>query len=435
MQKKRMTAAIVTVILVLSSLTASAEWLSAGYDTTDLDNITKVYNEVIDGNYTSRFKEDKLPESAIVWKAEGYELAYPHAGYDRLYLEGNRQEITRYNNLFPQWETRFVDQFWEIGGNHRIYQRQQTKVPGYGWVFDYSDNEAIDAALCVPTNREATVSYSFKPYGVGPFDMNGNYVSEEVEAMYNRFIGEDAVDEVCGRFAYDSNKNITSGLFTPESLSAINTETGYHYVSDEVIAGLFGSIVSIFVSGPSYPGSVTKVAATEYLKHPNWEGWHADTVKWGGANVSWTKPTFEMKAPYKMYQFLVVNGLVFDGRNDLPRIWRYTGGKATPNVEWKYAFPEADLPQIVMAGGISPFDIIEFKYVNGKLAIDEVTGEPIYRVTDEYANVYVKTTDKEIQYWIKDDVTNAEMQMFSVPRTSTTGSYGGYVGGATFIAN
>ena len=151
--------------------------------------------------------------------------------------------------------------------------------------------------------------------------------------------------------------------------------------------------------------------------------------------MSWTKPTFEMKAPYKMYQFLVVNGLVFDGRNDLPRIWRYTGGKATPNVEWKYAFPEADLPQIVMAGGISPFDIIEFKYVNGKLAIDEVTGEPIYRVTDEYANVYVKTTDKEIQYWIKDDVTNAEMQMFSVPRTSTTGSYGGYVGGATFIAN
>lgn len=421
MQKKRMTAAFITVILVLASFTASAEWQSAGYDTRDLDNIGKIYNEVIDGHYTSKQKTDALPESAIEWREEGYERAYPHAGYSRLYLEGQRQEITRYNNLFPQWETRFKDYFWELYGDHKIYQRQQTNIPGIGWEFDYSKDEAVDSRLFVPTNRyESDVTVSFRNYGVGPFNLDGYYVSDEAMAMYERFGVDDFKD---GRFAYNENKDIISGPFTAARLSELDAQ-GHYVVSDAEIAGQIAAIAAKYYTGPNYVGGyVTKVGPTEYLKHGEKWSWDSDTLIWGAADISWTEPAYEMEEPYEMYQYLIVNGLVFDGRNDLPRIWRYTGGKATPTVEWKYAFAEKDYP----------YNVVEQKYVDGKPAIEN--GEPVYRIpTGEYANDYIKVTETEIQQWLKDEVNNVKIH--SESRVGPTdGYYAGYMGGASFIAN
>lgn len=42
---------------------------------------------------------------------------------------------------------------------------------------------------------------------------------------------------------------------------------------------------------------------------------------------------YEMDEPYCYYQYLIVNGVAMDGHNDTPRIFRYTGGKATPEVQ------------------------------------------------------------------------------------------------------
>lgn len=432
MQKKRIIALVVTAVMALSSVSVFAEWNFAGYDTTDLTNIGKIYNEVIDGNYTSKVKVEPLPASAIEWKAEGYELSYPHAGYERLYLEGNAQLVTRYNNMFPQWETRFADCYWEIGGNHKIWQRQQTNVPGYGWLWDYGKDADTDAKLYVPTTRnEANVKYSFENYGVGPYDLKGNLVGSDVLAMYARF-GLEGVTEI-----------FNNPIFAPESLSAIDRNTGKFVVTDEMLANYVGSIQAKIKTGPAYPvGTVTKNAADEYLIHgENWTAWHDDTVKWGGGMVTWTKPQFEAKEPYLYYQYLVVNGLVFDGRGDTPVIWRYTGGKATPKVEWKYAFSEAAAPGALLdyiddrfAGSDSsaPWNVIEFKYIDGKIALDE-NGYPIYRVpTGEYANIYVKVTPTEIQYWLKDDVK--DVMLCSINRTSTTGSYIGYAPGAVLVS-
>lgn len=419
MQKKRMTAAIVTVILALSSLSVSAEWISAGYDTTDLNSIGKIYNEVIGGKYTSNTRIDKLSEKDIVWKAEGYELSYPHAGYERLYLEGNAQQITRYNNLFPQWETRFADYFWELYGDHRIYQRQQTKIPLVGWKWDFSEDEAIDATLFVPTNRYATALESFEVYGIGQFDLNGNVIcNEDVKKMYARFGVDNEIFHII-----PGTKEIEAGTFFASANLSRKDDNGHYIVTDEKIAENAGVIVSKFLTGPSYRGdSAKKDVAKEYLKHGDKWLWDEDTLKYGGAKISWTNPTYEMDEPYYMFEYLVINGLVFDGRNDLPRIYRYTGGKATPKIEWKYAFAEAEYP----------FSVIEFKYIDGKLAYEN--GEPVYRMpTGEYANSYVKTTDKEIQIWLKD--AKSDVMIASVPRTSTTGYYGGYVGGANFVAN
>lgn len=127
--KKKRIAAVLAAAMALSTATASAEWLFAGYDTTNLNDIGKIYNEKVNGHYTNKSKVEPIDANQVKWYFEGYELEYPHAGYDRLYLEGKAQQITRYNNLFPQWETRLKDNMWELCGEHRIYQRQQTKSP------------------------------------------------------------------------------------------------------------------------------------------------------------------------------------------------------------------------------------------------------------------------------------------------------------------
>lgn len=421
MQFIKKVAIISSAIMAFSAVSASAAWQFAGYDTCDIDNgnVYKIYNEIIDGNYTSKSKRVEVPESEIVWKAEGFEFEYPHAGYDRLYIEGNRQLITRYNNLFPQWETRFVDYFWEIArgedGGHDIYQRQQTKIPGFGWAWDYGSNEEIDRALLTPTTRNENVKYSYKVYGVGPFDLNGNFVSDEVMDMYKKF-GVDGDFDV-----YDTEPNSkelkeTSPLHNSK-LSEIDEFTGEYVMSDDDIAELVSSIQTKFVTGKSLRGdNPTKDVAAEYLKHGDaWE-WDADTVRCGGGKISWTDVTYEMDEPYLMYQYLIVNGVVFDGSNDTPRIFRRTGGKATPNVEWKYAFAEAEYP----------YSVVEFKYIDGKLAVDK-NGYPVYRYpTGEFANYYCKVTPTEIQVWLKDDV--ADMLVASVSRTDhDLGGFSSYV--------
>lgn len=419
--QKKVVAIVTSAVLALGAISASAAWVSAGYDTTDLNNIGKIYNEIVDGNYTSKIKVEPVAAEDIKWVTEGYELEYPHAGYDRLYLEGNAQKITRYNNLFPQWETRLVDCFWEIGGNHRIYQRQQTKIPGLGWRWDYSSDPALEAMIFVPTTRTQAVDVDYRPYGIGRFDLKGNLVSDEIMAMYDAF-GVYATD-------YDvieGTKEIAPGsFFHNANLSALD-ETGHFVVSDAEIALEAGLISSKFLTGPDYGngGSITKDAAAEYLAHPYWQWAGEEVVKAAVADIDWTAPMFEVEEPYNMYQYLIINGLVFDGSNDLPRIFRYTGGKATPTVEWKFAFPEAAYP----------YSIVEAKYINGKLALDE-DGNAFYRIpTGQFANSYVKTTDTEIQIWLDDG--HGDQMIAAIDRThDTLGSYAGYTNAADWASN
>lgn len=192
--------ALVNAAAVFSSVTASAAWEFAGYDTTNPPEYSKIYNEVIGGKYTSKTKTDALSEKDVAWKLEGYELQYPHAGYERLYLEGNAQKnITRTTNLFPQWETRFKDFMWDIAkdetGGHLIYQRQQTMINNKYWAWDFGKDAYDDAMVFVPTTRHAEVTEEFKNYGIANLDLNGNYIFDragnthnaEKTAVYNKF--------------------------------------------------------------------------------------------------------------------------------------------------------------------------------------------------------------------------------------------------------
>ena len=400
--KKKRIAAVLAAAMALSTASVSADWIFAGYDTTNLNDIGKIYNEKVGGHYTSKSRIDPIAPESVVWRFEGYEFLYPHAGYDRLYLEGNAQQITRYNNLFPQWETRQKDYMWELCGEHRIYQRQQTKIPGVGWTWDYSNDADTDSKLFTKTTRFAETKDSFKTIGFANLDLNGNKISEKVEEMYRYFgVYIDVNDLVANTYVDVDGDGHLDQLFAPETLGKLDTSNHY-IVTDEMLAGYVASIQSKMVTGPSLTGkgTETKDVAGEYLKNNGRKDWFwdADTVRFGGGTIGWTAYTYEMDDMYDYYQFLIVNGVVCDGRNDTPRIYRKTGGKASPKVEWKYiTWDDVNNMGITTDGGV--LDIVEWKHIDGKPAYN-ADGTPVLRIpTGEYANCYIYVTDTEIQVW------------------------------------
>ena len=440
---KKTVLSLLSCTIMAGSISVSAAWEFAGYDTTMPPSYGKIFNEKINGEYTSKTKTEAVAEECVVWKNEGFELDFPHAGYERLYLEGNAQSITRHNGQLPQWETRFKDYLWEVAGEHRIYQRQQTKIPNIGWKWDFG-NEAFgisDDMLFVPTTRTASTTDKYLQYGIASFDMNGNLISNETKRLYDSVyvdldnglydVGSSSEGYKYGPYTVklDEEGNPTKEIvdntyFSDENLSLLD-ENGQYVITDEELAVKVALIGSKYVTGPSFYGeNPTKDVAAMYtdlirngFDADEWF-WDSDTVVHLLADISWTAPQYEMEEPYNYYQYLVVNGLVFDGRNDLPRVYRYTSGKATPKVEWRYQWSERAYP----------YNVIEFKYVDGKQAFD-LEGNPIYRVpTGEYGNIYFKTTPKEIQLWIKDSRGgNVMIEAFSRVNGNFGGGYAGYV--------
>lgn len=443
--KKSLIAGALCSAVAFSTLSVSAEWVDAGYDTTTPPSYYKIQNEVLYGKLTSNAKKVPVKSEDVEWKTEGYELDYPHVGYDRLYLEGNAQVITRYNGLYPQWQTQFRDFMWELktideNGNgivdanetkHVVWERQQTNIPGIGWRWDFGNANlgVSDFEVFVPTNKTETATVAWAPFGVGSYDMYGNKITDraEIASLYTSMLGDYAwmtLDKVEG----DPAKSPVDPFFSAANLSQ-KDENGAFAVTDEMIAKKLGAFIGAkTLTGRTYYGEdATKNVAYKYLEafhggYVNDWAWDNDVVKYMDAEISWTAPQFEMAEPYNYYQYLVINGLTFDGRNDTPRIFRFTGGKATPNVEWKYVFSEAEYP----------YNVIEVKYVDGVLAIDENTQLPIYRTTSEFGNAYFKVTSNEIQLWVKDE-RGGDVMVDSASRTDA--NYGGYATGYTNGAN
>lgn len=455
---KILVSAAVTASMLTSAAFAAFEF--AGYDTSNPGNYTKVYNEVIDGKYTSKQVTEPVNPLDVEWKFEGYELAYPHTGYERLYLEGNAQNnITRLAPVYPQWETRFQDFMWELSGDHRIWQRQQTKINNTYWAWDFGNDylNVPDSNVFVPTGRTAKVDVTWDAAGVMNLDKEGKFVFDQEGRIFNEvlysaytrfdmpkyFEVKPVVDEF-GAIVRDEEgkalltKEIVDGsFFHASNLSQINPVDGQFVVSDADIAWALDIPYLKVLTGPTYHGEpATKVAAVEYFKSGcnNAWVWDNDTVQIERYDalglrilptISWTTPKYEMAAPYCYYQYLVVDGLVLDGRNDTPRVFRYTGGKADPKVEWRYCFMEA----------AAPYQVVEVMYVENNegvmiMALDD-NGEPYVRIpTGEFADSYVVVTDTAVQVWVTDGTHKAMIGEYSRVNGPFGGAYYGYTSGA-----
>ena len=438
MRKNILTIAV--AVSLLAATAASAEWRFAGYDTTNPPEYGKIYNEVLNGKYTSKQKVDPVAQKDVEWKFEGYELAYPHAGYERLYLEGNAQKaITRTTSAFPQWETRFRDYMWEVSGDHKIYQRQQTKINNKYWAWDFGKDAYDESYVFVPTTRYAAVTVDYRNYGFANLDTDGNYVfdvngniyNEEKYELYADFeVMPEAFNVILDEYGNPTKEIKAGDFFHSDNLSLLDA-TNQFAVADWEIAEQIDNMQSKFVTGPSYYGeNPTKDVAAMYYQNLGSEWtWDSDTVvKNHKATISWTTPEYEMTEPYYYYQYLVVNGVKMDGHNDTPRIYRYTGGKANPQTQWKYAFVEADYP----------YNIVEYKYIIGNdgkwhQAFDE-NGEAVYRYpTGDFGRSYFKVTDTEIQYWVKDAKGDYMLDSINRANADFGNWYEGYVNAAGYV--
>ncbi len=415
-------AAFVTITATVASMgtvfaqTEMDNMRFAGYDLSNPNSPNKIYNEVINGKYTN--KQVFVPVTSE-WYAEGYESVYPYAGYSRMYIEGNRQDITAYNNLFPQWETRKQDYMWEIKAPYVIWERQQTKYMNETWKWDFG-NEAFsipDEILKTKTNRTAHVlDISMKPYGFGIYNTCGNFLSDDEMRMYSDFSVK------APKLWTDAVANV----LTTENLSKRDAN-GRYEMTDAEIASVIPVVYSKYITAQfdttGSKGRTTKNVASEYLKHMN-DGWEWDFDSFGiryDASISWTAPAYEMAEPYNYYQYLVINGVVMDGSCGKDRILRYTGGKASPSVTWKFAFFQNSIDE---SGNIdnSVYEVVERKYIDGVPAVDEYN-QPIYRVpTGEYGNTYFKLNGNFIEKWITDDSGNKI-------KVATYENWGGSLGG------
>lgn len=401
---KKAVVLVLAVMMLLSANTAvmahseMENMVFAGYDTTDWSNPNKIYNEVIGGKYTN--KQVLVPVSPT-WKVEGYEKVYPYAGYSRMYLEGNKQDITAYNSLFPQWETRRRDYMWEMKAPYYVYERQQTKVDGKTWTWDFGNEKfnIPDSALLTKTVKQATVvNIEFKNYGFGKYNNKGALLTAAEQAMYNAF-GVNAVA--------DWNRLVSTEL-TPSKLGA-QDDYGRYVITDADIAAMIPVVQSKYITAKfnetGNEGLATKSVAAEFLKHgTNW-AWDYDssfkTVN--TAKISWTTPVYELCEPYRQYQYLVINDVVFDGTNGKEAIWRYTGGLANPKITWNFAFFQHARDAY---GNLldDVFEVVEQKYVDGVPGVD-ANGAYIYRVpTGTYGKTFfvVNKTNKTVEYWITD---------------------------------
>lgn len=415
--------AIISVVATMG-ITAFAQtemdnMVFAGYDTTDPYNPNRIYNEVINGNYTN--KQVLVPVSPT-WSAEGYESVYPYAGYDRMYLDGKKQPITRYNNSFPQWETRRRDYMWEVKYPYTIWERQQTKVNNKTWTWDFG-NAAFsipDEILKTRTNRSAyVVDVSMKEYGFGRYDKSGNLLDVDEQRMYSDF----SVN------AISIWNELVNNVLTTEKLSARSADTNKYLMSDADIASVIPVVYSKYITAKfdkkGNAGLATKSVANEYLIHMN-DGWEWDSDSFAirnDAEISWTAPAYEMAEPYNYYQYLIVNGVVLDGTDGKDRILRYTGGKASPKVTWKFAFFQnaKDANGNIVE---NVYEVVEQKYVNGVVAVD-VNNNPIYRVpTGEYGNTYFRLNGNMIEYWVVDKAGHSTLLSKA---ENWTGNLGGLI--------
>ena len=326
---KTLAVGVTSAAMVASMGTAFAQtemsnMVFAGYDTTNPLEPNRVYNEVINGRYTN--KQVLVPVEAE-WVEEFYEAVYPYAGYSRMYLDGNAQDITVYNHLSPQWETRRRDYMWEMAAPYKIYERHQTKFNNQTWQWDYGNDffNIPDSALMTPTIREATVlDVEWKDYGFGAYTNDGTLLTDEQIDMYSYFNVEDVASaEVLGKAANGTIVDVWDAIvdtyLNPAVLSARDPETNRYVFTDEDVAAVVPVVMNKYITAKFNPvgteGLATKSAADEFLlRGTDWR-WDADSLIVAyTADIDWTAPTYEMAEPYYQYQHLIINGVVMDGR-------------------------------------------------------------------------------------------------------------------------
>ncbi len=365
---KRRAAVVMAVAVCLSSVSASAaQWRIKDYDTTnamaglkpvvpivyqEFDNAGFPTGRVVSGNsaQTEGLKGFADAELKNTWISD----VYPNKEYINLYADGvyTGKVFETGRDGVDLVEYKDVDFMWEVAAPHKIYSIKKAKLNINGkatWFGSVDKNYPVEY-----TGRNATVLANRCALGFGVYklhqpsimnkDVRAERISKEIE---NNYMDKSALTNIRGLSAADIYPNANSAkridvtgkekdLFIPRTYDV--ELVGPKFDNEGKICG------NVTIYGTEYPnpGDMNIADIVGVCKD-------SITGNLEGTTLTWTPAGYEAAAPYRLYEYLTVDGLVMDGRwlyNDgiadyyLPAIYRYTSAKA--NLKFRTIVDEVD---------------------------------------------------------------------------------------------
>lgn len=391
------------VIGLTSAFSASAlEWKIKGYDTSRLEKeahdtyrIGIVYEQYENNGYatlptgivadaSTAAAYGLKPYARATFSAPAFELAWPNREYVRVYADGVDTGKVLYNGVKENLTYRKANYMWELAAPHRIFRRTQAFING-SWYTD--DTYPVEYAGDV---AKVTAEYD-NYYGFGYWHKYGSNIhympTVDYGPAYNHYgyvdtdPKRDFQSANLKKYAPNLDENIyladeqgnwtTNAIVIADALKpgAVTDLTNYYIPADRVKVK---KTFSLELAGPMFEkdGSVNagkeyadvysaalvadiavmlkdgkpvildpvetlaNYAVPELVKHVyTYDGTTAV------CDTEWVLGGFELAAPYRYYEYLVVDGVVLDGSLDVsgivkPKVYRYVG---TANVTAVYS--------------------------------------------------------------------------------------------------
>lgn len=414
--KKKAAVALAAAVCLSSVNAFAAQWCIKDYDTTNAMAGTKpvvpiVYQEFDDnGLPTGRVVSGKSAQAEGLKGYADAELAnawisdvYPNKEYINLYADGvyTGKVFATGRDGVDLVEYKDVDFMWEVSAPHKIYSITKAKLNINGKATWFGTVEKNYPVNYTGRNAEVTaerVAFGFAGYEIYAAnkvvpvrDIIENYYKDA--RAYTAMVGI-TKDEINPNRDYAKSINVTGrDLFIPRTYDVKLTGPAFDAEGNQIKNGM-----TIYGSSYAKPGDMNIADIV---------GVCADTVTGAliGAELTWTPAGFEAAAPYKLYEYLTIDGVVMDGRyvyTDaagfnyyMPAIYRYTG--ATANLKFRTVVAEVDASgQVILDKQISYNDGIsyvstgetiatgiypnaEYRVENGNFVPGEKTLTPVYK--------------------------------------------------------
>lgn len=387
-------ATVTAAVMCLATVSASAaEWRVEGYDTSNgLTTTAPILYQEYDsfGLPTGRYVAGEAAQdfglkgfSEVSLNDRFVDRTFPNNEYAYLYADGQNT-----NRIVPTGrdgsdlvEYRDVAFAWEVAAPYKIFSIRQAKLNIDGRVQWYGvANEGYPVEY---TGENAAVSVQKKDYGFGFYKVvDGNaevasrelldyqlhtgkaFEEESVKALVDGvtsnlidpiFVGSDSIVTVPAMRIGEEDITVTpleAGLIPTYDVTGRDI-TVYKTFDLELVGPTFDADGNVAADKLTVRSSeaendrefdnfgvdfilTNEQDITEAYVYSNKDVINPNHVAHSGmaeAEITWTAGGYEETHPHALYEYLTVDGVVFDGRSIgrgfyLPRIIRYTGGTA-----------------------------------------------------------------------------------------------------------
>ncbi len=410
--------AAAVVLTNMTTLAAGQiSWQVKDYITTGSAPYAIAYEQYLDGVATGYVihGEDarqyglKPFASSVTRPVTWYDSTYPNLQYDEIWADGAYTGlVTPTGARLPYTAYKDFPYAWEVGGTHKVIAETRANLGGR-----YIGGESYPK---VYTGANADVIEENRYFGFDVFQTYANGNARDVEVLLDtEGNGVNASNALKASYmTMAANENVTDGSITAlvnsgngvdSALYAkLNADISWAYAGQRgntdregiyhevpvfnytgAPSDCFDNLMQVnhffHLSGPVYSEDGAIAAGNEYALHINaFEDVTSAVANKGRwvypidaqrfsyytnnivtttpkyATADWVYAGYELAEPYRLYEYLSVEGVVFDGdidndgNFDTPVIFRYllnANGEfatANPKVEWKYAFVEASYP-------------------------------------------------------------------------------------------